>query len=211
MSEAPSKSARTKRGIRTRNALIAGAVVVFARDGFLEARIRDICSEAKTAYGTFYTYFQSKEEIFQEVIMGVQQDMTTNDLMPTARSDAPWDLIEASNRQYLHSYRRNAKLMATLEQVATFNEDIRQMRIGLRSKFTDRNKRAIMRWQDQGIADPDIDPYYAANALGTMVDRFAYTWFVLGQEFEEELAVATLTRLWVQSLGITHEHHSSSS
>jgi AcrR family transcriptional regulator len=193
----------TKRGLKTRTALLEGARVVFARDGFLDARITDICREAGVAYGTFYTYFQAKEEIFHEVVMALQGDMAAH--TPVHSADAtPWDRIEASNRHYLAAYRRNAKLMATLEQVATFNDEVRQLRLDLRDRFVDRNAKAIARWQEQGIADPDLNALYAANALGQMVDRFAYTWFVLGQEFEEEIAVDTLTRLWLQALGIDH-------
>lgn len=199
----------TQRGLRTRSALIDAAGLVFARDGFLDARISDICEKAGVSYGTFYTYFVSKEEIFHEVIMSLQEDMAGHEPAAAPVEGAtPWDLVEAANRRYVRAYRRNAKLMATLEQVVTFNDDVRRMRVELRGRFVNRNAKAIARWQDAGLADPDIDPRYAANALGTMVDRFAYTWFVLGEPFEEDLAVETLTRLWLQALGIEHGRHS---
>ena len=89
----------TQRGLRTRSALIDGAAKVFARDGFLDARITDICKAAGVAYGTFYTYFTSKEEIFHEVIMSLQEDMAGHE--PTAtpvEGVTPWDLVEAANR-----------------------------------------------------------------------------------------------------------------
>jgi hypothetical protein len=35
-----------------------------------------------------------------------------------------------------------------------------------------------------------------------MIDRFAYVWLVLGEGFDEDLAVDTLTKLWVRALGI---------
>ena len=41
---------------------------VFERDGFLDARIADITATARTATGSFYTYFTSKEEIFLAVV-----------------------------------------------------------------------------------------------------------------------------------------------
>ena len=129
--------------------------------------------------------------------------------MPPAAGSAPWDLVEHSNLRYIRAYRRNAALMATLEQVATFNDEVRQLRLDLRRLFVQRNARAIERWQKAGVADPDLDPIYAANALGTMVDRFAYTWFVLGEDFDEARAVETLTRVWLQALGIEHDRHSS--
>ena len=198
----------TRRGQRTRNALVDAACDVFARDGFLDARIADISEAAGLAHGSFYTYFPSKEEIFHEVILRVQQDMAAHEPnLPDPAELSPWDLVETANRRYIAAYRRNARLMATLEQVATFNDDVRRLRLELRNRFVSRNSRAIRRWQEAGIADREIDPNYAANALGTMVDRFAYTWFVLGQAFDEDLAVETLTRLWVQALGIDHGHH----
>ena len=205
---APPIEQLTQRGLRTRSALIEAAAQVFARDGFLDARITDICKTAGVAYGTFYTYFTSKEEIFHEVIMSLQEDMVGHE--PAAspvEGVTPWELVEAANRRYVRAYKRNAKLMATLEQVATFNDDVRRMRLELRGRFVNRNAKAIARWQEAGLADPDIDPRYAANALGTMVDRFTYTWFVLGEEFEDELAIETLTRLWLQALGIEHGRH----
>jgi AcrR family transcriptional regulator len=199
----------TPRGRRTRTALIDAAAAVFARDGFLDCRIADIAKTAGVAHGTFYTYFSSKEEIFQEVIFLVQRDMASHDDEPPAAADeqTPWQLVETANRRYITAYRRNARLMATLEQVATFNDDVRKLRLELRDRFVLRNTKAIQRWQRAGIADPDVDAGYAANALGTMVDRFAYTWFVLGQSFDEERAIETLTRLWLQSLGIEHGRH----
>lgn len=206
----PAAAQLTQRGLRTRSALIDAAGQVFARDGFLDARITDICEAAGVAYGTFYTYFVSKEEIFHEVIMSLQEDMAGHE--PAAapvEGMTPWELVEAANRRYVRAYQRNAKLMATLEQVATFNDDVRRMRLELRGRFVNRNARAIARWQEAGLADPDINPRYAANALGTMVDRFTYTWFVLGEPFEEDLAIETLTRLWLQALGIEHGRHST--
>lgn len=201
----------TPRGQRTRAALVAAAAEVFAREGFLDARIADISETAGYAHGTFYTYFTSKEEIFNEVILEVQKDMAFQEASASRSPDlSPWDAVEAANRRYVTAYRRNARLMATLEQVATFNDDVRRLRLELRDLFVARNARAIGRWQRAGIADPDLDARYAANALGTMVDRFAYTWFVLGQEFDEDLAVETLTRMWLQALGVDHGRHRNS-
>jgi AcrR family transcriptional regulator len=200
----------TARGQRTRAALVEAAAGVFARDGFLDARIADISESAGFSHGTFYTYFGSKEEIFQEVILSLQKDMAFQAPSATrSRDQTPWEAVETANRRYITAYRRTARLMATLEQVTTFNEDVRRLRLELRDLFVARNRRAIERWQEAGIADPELDARYAANALGTMVDRFAYTWFVLGQEFEEDLAVETLTRMWLQALGIDHGHHTT--
>jgi AcrR family transcriptional regulator len=191
----------TFRGRQTRDSLIDAAKVVFSRDGFTDARIADIAAEAGTSHGTFYTYFPSREAVFREVVRAMQADMADTS-EARGEGDDPYHRIRRANERYLEAYRRNASLMATLEQVATFNEEIRQMRKDIRTRFVDRNTRAIQRWQAEGLADKQLDARYAANALGAMVDRFVYTWLVLGEEFDQDLAIETLTRIWIQGLGM---------
>ncbi|MET0460684.1 MAG: TetR/AcrR family transcriptional regulator, partial [Ilumatobacteraceae bacterium] len=110
--------------------------------------------------------------------------------------------ITRANRWYLAAYMRNAKLFAVIEQVATFNEELREIRRDIRRAFVDRAQRSIERMQAEGLALPDVDARYAASALGSMVDRFAYVWLVLDEPFEFEEAARTLGLLWTRSLGL---------
>lgn len=187
---------------------------IFERDGYLAARITDIAKRAKVAHGTFYTYFASKEEIFRAVISEVQDEqlgVAPSDVSPgeeTERASGdPLARIEAANRAYLVNYRKNARIMAVLEQLCTFNDDWRRIRLELRQPFVSRASRSIVRWQAEGRADPDLDPWYAASALCNMVDRFMYVWLVLGEQCEEDKALTTLTQLWVQGLRLLPDQH----
>lgn len=202
----------TERGRRTRAALVRAARDIFERDGFLDARIADIAKKAKVAYGTFYTYFNSKEEIFRAVVAQVQtEQLGVRDSSEGAKlSSDPIARVEAANRAYLDNYRKNARVMAALEQLCTFSDDWKRLRLELRSPFVTRASRAIARWQEAGWADPDLDPWYAASALCNMVDRFMYVWMVLGEDCEEDKALATLTRIWAQSLRLAPEHERAS-
>ena len=60
----------------------------------------------------------------------------------------------------------------------------------------------MRRWRDRGLIDAAVDPVYAASALGSMVDRSAYVWLVLGESYELERAVQQLTLLYCNALGI---------
>jgi AcrR family transcriptional regulator len=205
-SELPAQSGRppvSARGVRTREALVNAARTVFERDGFLDARITDIAATAGVASGSFYTYFRSKEDVFAAVIERVNEEMLHPRLREFADRDDPVSVIEATNRSYLAAYRRNAKLMALMEQVAQIDEDFRRMRLRRVRSFTDRNAKAIEQLQARGVADPDLDPVLAAQALSAMVGRMAYFRYVqgLGNASVDSLA-RTLTRLWAGALGI---------
>lgn len=59
---------RTARGRQTLRKLLDAAAIEFGEKGFHEASITAITSRAGTALGSFYTYFSSKDEIFQELV-----------------------------------------------------------------------------------------------------------------------------------------------
>jgi AcrR family transcriptional regulator len=192
----------TERGRRTREALIRAARRVFERTGFLDPRIADITRAARVSYGSFYTYFPSKEAIFREVVFRLQEDTGVNVPHADRHELTPLQRIDRANRSYLESYKRNARLIAILEQVATFNDEIRAIRREVRYAYVTRSTRAIERWQREGLVPRDLDARYAASALATMVDKSFYVWLVLGEPFEEDVAIATLNRLCARALGL---------
>ena len=57
-----------RRGARTRTRLLEAAEDVFAQVGYHEASIVKITEAAGVAMGTFYLYFRSKKEIFDELL-----------------------------------------------------------------------------------------------------------------------------------------------
>ncbi|MFV0306721.1 MAG: TetR/AcrR family transcriptional regulator [Desertimonas sp.] len=198
----------TARGRRTRAALVEAAAAVFAEQRYLETSVSDIADRANVAHGTFYRYFESKDQIFREVATDLQQRMIktrVDDERPprcaTIQEETLWRIGRA-NLIFLRAYRDNAALLATIEQVVTFSDELRQIRREARMAFIDRAERAIERLQERGLACRDVDPHYAAHALGAMVDRFAYVTFVLGDTFELDEAARTLSLLWARSLGL---------
>jgi AcrR family transcriptional regulator len=58
----------SKKGERTRRRLLDAAEEIFAELGYHDASIVKITESAQVAQGTFYIYFQSKQEIFDELV-----------------------------------------------------------------------------------------------------------------------------------------------
>ncbi|MEE3851867.1 TetR/AcrR family transcriptional regulator [Gordonia sp. LSe1-13] len=195
----------TARGERTRAGLVVAARTVFERDGFTDARLTDITAEAGCATGSFYTYFDSKEDILDAVLAAAQEEMLHPGLHhgETGRSETdPIATIEAANRAYFEAYRRNARLMMVREQVAGVSPEFRAKRLHRGQVFVERNAKSIKELQDAGHADPDLDPLLAAGALSGMVSRMAYQAFGVADTDDLETLVFTATRLWVNALGL---------
>ena len=62
------KAPRTARGERTLRKILDAARDEFGERGFSESTIVGITQRAGVALGTFYTYFDSKEAVFQELV-----------------------------------------------------------------------------------------------------------------------------------------------
>lgn len=62
------KPPRTARGQRTMRKILDAARVEFGARGFSESSIVGITQRAEVALGTFYTYFESKEALFQALV-----------------------------------------------------------------------------------------------------------------------------------------------
>jgi AcrR family transcriptional regulator len=62
------KTPRTERGRRTLRKLLEAAAKEFGTNGYHDAAITGITQRAGVALGTFYTYFDSKEEVFRALV-----------------------------------------------------------------------------------------------------------------------------------------------
>ena len=194
----------TARGARTRAALVKAARALFEKRGFLDTNVGDISRRARVAHGTFYTYFSSKDDVFTEVMNSVLEDFQRIAQEEPPASEDISERIERANRGYLRAYEANARSMAVMEQVATFDPRLAAARRENRRFWVERSTKAIARWQQRGLVDPHLDPAYAASSLGSMIDRSAYVWIVLGEPYVFEDAVRQLTRLYCNALGIPY-------
>ncbi|MFD0539381.1 TetR/AcrR family transcriptional regulator [Actinomadura luteofluorescens] len=182
--------------------MLAAAREVFEERGFLETRVAHITRHAGVAYGSFYTYFPTKEAVFLEVADRLFEEMTDHALVPSP-GPGPADRVRRANRAYYEAYLRNARMMAIIEQVATFNEEFQELRRKHRASSVGRSARVIARWQREGLVPPDLDAETAAGALATMVDHSLYLWIVQGSDPQgAERLLETLDTLSVRALGL---------
>lgn len=192
----------TPKGRERRNEILRAARSVFEERGFLEARVADIVEIADVAQGTFYTYFDSKEAVFSEVAEQVIETMMESLHTEYVSGLEPVERIRRAMLRFIEAFRPNAVMIGLIEQVGTFTPGMRHLRLALRESFVKRTTRGIERMQEDGVADPKIDPLMFSEALGAMVDQICYLWFFFEKEFEADAIVDVLTTIWARSIGI---------
>lgn len=205
---------RSQKGARTRARLLEAAKEIFEEDGFLEARISDIAERAGLSHGSFYHYFDSKEEIFREVAESVEEQLSAplgGVILDPESHAPPQERIREALRRHLESYRREAKIIGVIEQMARYDKQVNDVRMARVEHYSQQVAASIRDLQQHGLADPDLDPKIAAAALGAMSSRFPEMWLVQGAiSCSFDKAVDQLTKMFVNALGLTEERAGTS-
>lgn len=115
---------RTARGEKTLRRLLEAAALEFGERGFHEAAITGITQRAGVALGTFYTYFESKEELFRALVRDMSHAVRQH--VAEAVKDAP-DRIAAERlglAAFIAFVREHRELYGIIEQAQFVAPDV---------------------------------------------------------------------------------------
>jgi AcrR family transcriptional regulator len=205
-----------RRQEQTRFSLVEAATTVFVRDGFAATTIAGITEEAGVSTGSFYNYFRTKEDILRAVVErihasfygGTPSALDATSTLEMGRRygvhtyDELFERLQQCLRTFLKNYRKHASFLQLLDEIPKVDHQLNEIGRLLRWRIVDSNVRFIETLQKGGLADPGLNAFHAASALGAMMDRFAYLWFVLGEPFDEATSIDLLTTFWLRSLGV---------
>ena len=194
---------RSTKGVRTRERLVEAAKEIFEEHGFLEARISDIAERAGQSHGSFYYYFDSKEEIFREVAAAIDERLFAplDDVIMAQSPLAPPARIREAMRRYFESYRQEARIMGLIEHVSRYDTEVNALRLSRHHRYTERVAETIRQLQRRKLADAKLDPLLTATALGALTYRFAEMWLVHGAlDTTLEHAVEQVSRIFANSI-----------
>jgi AcrR family transcriptional regulator len=192
----------TPRGRRTRDALISAGREIIEQRGWAAFNPETVAAEAGVSYGTFYNYFESREDLLRTVVQGIAGEMFTASLLPPETADDPYARIVESNRRYLHAWSKASKVLRMVELGAESDETLRALVLEVRELYVARGAEGLKRLQESGLADPTLDPRMTAIALGAMVEQVAHVLYSLREPLDEDQMVDHLSRLWATAIGL---------
>jgi AcrR family transcriptional regulator len=208
----------TKKGRRTREAVLKAAGRVFARDGYVDARMLDIAEEAGLSAGGLYRYFENKSDVFAALIKGIHEEFYELSGRPehTLEED-PLTALNEANRGYIEHYYKNRDVMRSFIEAAAVDEDFLAILQDMRARHIERSTKAMSRVP--GIeAHAGLSPRVLIEAVTFMVEQCCYVWFAQRsgdgspprQEVSVDEAIANLSYVWYATLFEPHMNGDSS-
>lgn len=167
----------TARGRATRQALLTAAEEVFGESGYSRAAITEITRRAGVAQGTFYVYFSSKQEIFEELVRHLGSALRHTLAEAVGGTETRLGREEVGLRTFLDFVRRHRNLYRIVRQAefveeSVFREYYRRFALGYREGL----EASVAAGE---VADVDLDAL--AFALMGISDFIGMRW-VLWEE-----------------------------
>ena len=120
----PPNAPRTSRGEMTRRRLLDAARIEIGTKGFAEASVSSITRQAGVGQGTYYIYFESKEEIMRALVLEMGRNLRQQ--LSDINADAP-NRIEAERaglRHFIAFARTNPDLYRIVQEAQFVDEKI---------------------------------------------------------------------------------------
>lgn len=196
------------KGRQTEQTIKDAARTVFARDGYLNARIADIADEAGKSPATLYNYFDNKREIL-EVLLQDFMDLVV-DRTETAAPLTGYtpDTLKSAIAAFWHTYTEYLPELVGVTHAAAVDPDFVQVWMRMRETGVRNIAERITAMQAHDHLDASLDPYVTASALSAMLEQSCYLWLGMnaqgtGRPATDEQAIDTISYLWSRALGIT--------
>jgi AcrR family transcriptional regulator len=109
----------TERGEKRRRQLVDFAARLFASNGYHPTSVSDIVDCLGVGKGVFYWYFESKEELFRQILMDAQRDLRSAQRQAVADEPDPVRRIEAGIGATVEWLDANRHLFVLLEFART--------------------------------------------------------------------------------------------
>lgn len=191
--------AQQRRTEATRQALLAAARVVLNEQGYARATVAQIARAAGRAHGTFYLYFDNKEDIYSLLL----QDMW-NDLKRQSRTvwrrDVPLESVHATVDRYVSAFEENVGLWRLLDDMSASNPHFLEIRDGHRRQFVQKIQRGIEGSLSQAHVE-GMRTDIVAELLAAMVDEICSIRFLRGRDWSREELVAHIVTVWGRAVG----------
>ena len=179
------------RGVETRTKLLDAAEQIFGDLGFHDASIVKITEAAGVGQGTFYLYFATKQDIFDELVRDlnrrIRHAMAEQSKLGTTRLEQ--ELL--GFKGYFDFAAKHPGLYRIIRQSAFVSPDVFKWHY---DRVSERYVNALREAVDRHELGP-IDPEVAAWALMSVGETIGLRWIVWGDGVVPDHVIAELGRI----------------
>jgi AcrR family transcriptional regulator len=160
-----------------RRQILDAAIRVFARQGFHRCRVSDIADEAGVAYGLVYHYFDSKDQVLNELFIERWSLMLDAIDEVDGQPIPARDKLDAVAGFIIDSYRHNPELMKVIiVEVTRAANSFGRTHLEEITRAYDGIAKIVAGGQERGEFRADLDPNFASMWFYGAIEQLLSGW-----------------------------------
>ena len=160
-----------------RRLILDAAVRVFARQGFHSTRVSDIADEAGVAYGLVYHYFNSKDEVLNELFIERWSLLLAAIEEADRGEGGPREKLGTVSGFIFDSYRHDPELMKVIiVEVTRAANSFGQTHLEQIRRAYEGIAKIVAEGQEAGALRGDVAPMFASMAFYGAVEQLLSGW-----------------------------------
>ena len=184
--------------------IVNAGIRIFSRKGFNRCSVEDILQEAHVARATFYSYFDSKKDLFVELVDGILNNMF--EIVAKELSDIPTSIDELKQKtrntilELYRFYNENWEFSAIyIKEVMGMNPEIDYRIVEWQQRLAEMVKLLLSRGIEKGIfRNMDVD--IVATVVAGIPQHVGLQLFMLHQEIDIPRVADALTDYLIYGL-----------
>jgi AcrR family transcriptional regulator len=181
------------RGEKTRRKLLDAGAKVLPSHGYQAARVDDIADVAGVSHGSFYRYFQNKDEFFR--VLAEDASLRMIDLLDRFPAPDERAALRAWTEEWFTSYEGNGGVISVWQEMLVGEPALAAFSLEVAVAVIGRLGRIL---EPRGFGDPSID----ALAFLALTERMPYGVFTLRFSERDEAVDAMVTMIRRGFLGL---------
>ena len=192
------KEPRTARGRRTLRAILDAAAAEFGEKGFHEGSVSAITRRAGVALGSFYTYFDSKDDVFRALVRDMSEQVREH-VAPVLK-DAPGQI--AAERAALLAFIKFARAHKEIYRIIDEAEFVDPVSFRMHYATTaDRIAKRLRAAAERGEVRDDVGEVHAWAIMGMNV-FLGLRYSVWDEDVDPEAIADSVAAMLARGIGV---------
>lgn len=166
---------------------------------FREVTVEEIARRAGLSRSAFYTHFRDKHDLLAVAVQDVAGELYRMADRWWRGEGPPAERVRTALEGVVAVYAEHASLLRVAVEVSTYDDEVRQLWMGILERFIEATAEHIRSEQDKGLVNRALDPRGTAESLVWMSERCSYVYLGRDERTPAEL-VEAMAPVWTAAL-----------
>ena len=167
------------------SAILRGAIQVFARSGYFNAKVAEVARAAGVADGTVYLYFKNKDDLLVSIFNTAMQEFNARTQQELVEINDPREQLRHFAKLHFEALEANRDLAVVFQvEFRHSTKFMEQFSETMLADYLKMLREILERGQQQGVFRASLNPKVVAKVIFGALDEMVTNWVLSHHNFK---------------------------